>query len=405
MSRATEIDPIERTIKKYLEKIKKDPHNSKILLRYYQSRVAEGISRARITKCLYHMIEVSSILKKSFNDATKDDLKRVMANIESRDYWDSTIDDYRAILKHFYRWFRDWDDDGFPEEVRWIKRKKTRLLEYKRCVTVGDLLTPEEKQAMAKAAGNPRDRALIQISNECGKRPGNILTPRIGDVSFDSLGAIVKTVGKTGPSQMRLISSAPDLAIWLDCHPFRDNPKAPLWIVLEGKNYGKQLCHGSAIQRLKRIAKRAGIKKNVYFYLQRYTRIYESMTVLTEDLQCQQFDWVFGSKQPAQYKKMFRVHGDDAQCILNGLKPSKLNQELKPELAKPKTCIRCKTQNSSASKFCNRCGYVLDVDTAIQIDQERKEYEDKLNALVKDPEKLKKLVLLLESTDLPDPKR
>ena len=129
------------------------------------------------------------------------------------------------------------------------------------------------------------------------------------------------------------------------------------------------------------------------------------MTVLTEDLQCQQFDWVFGSKQPAQYKKMFRVHGDDAQCILNGLKPSKLNQELKPELAKPKTCIRCKTQNSSASKFCNRCGYVLDVDTAIQIDQERKEYEDKLNALVKDPEKLKKLVLLLESTDLPDPKR
>jgi len=76
MSRATEIYPLKRSIAKTLEKIQEDPHNAKILTKYYQARVAEGISDARIHKCLVTLKIISKTLGKSFKKATKDDIKK-----------------------------------------------------------------------------------------------------------------------------------------------------------------------------------------------------------------------------------------------------------------------------------------------------------------------------------------
>jgi len=44
--------------------------------------------------------------------------------------------------------------------------------------------------------------------------------------------------GKTGDRRVRIIASVPALASWLDIHPNRNNPNAPLWISL-GTRYGK----------------------------------------------------------------------------------------------------------------------------------------------------------------------
>lgn len=47
---------------------------------------------------------------------------------------------------------------------------------------------------------------------------------------FDQHGAVLIVNGKTGPRRVRVIAAAPALASWLNIHPLRGDPNAPLWV-------------------------------------------------------------------------------------------------------------------------------------------------------------------------------
>jgi len=49
-------------------------------------------------------------------------------------------------------------------------------------------------------------------------------------VQFDKYGAVVIVNGKTGMRRIRLIECVPDLQLWINMHPLRDDPKALLFI-------------------------------------------------------------------------------------------------------------------------------------------------------------------------------
>ena len=330
------------------------------------------------------------MLAKPFSNATKDDFVKLISSLEQTKLSDWTKRDYRVILKHFYKWFRGWED-GTPPEVRWIK--KTRGAENKKPILPKDLLTPEEKLVLIKTTQNPRDRALLEVSFESGRRLGEILTLHIRDIEFDSMGAKLFINGKIGEDFARIISSAPALAIWLDNHPMRDDPESPVWIGLGYSNRLQQLSYAAASMLLRKIARRAGIKKRIFYYLLRHTRIDETQGILTEAQQCMMFGWKFGSRMPATYMKRYGKHIDNAQAAMNGITPPQKTVIVQQS----KTCVRCKTNNSPVSKFCNRCGNVLDIQTAVQIDESRKKIDILLNEITEDPQKMEKLCMLLRS--------
>ena len=392
MSRAIEIYPLQKCIARDLENIKSDPHNAEVMQRYYNARVAEGISIARTYKCLNTLKILSRMFGKPFETATKDEIVELVARFERKDLSDWTKRDYKVVLKHFFKWLRNCEDVA-PPEVRWIK--KGHPPENRFPILPKDLLTSDEKLAMMKATLNPRDRALIEVCSESGRRVGEILTLHIRDVEFDEIGAKLFVNGKVGQDFARIISSAPALAIWLDNHPLRDDADAPVWIGLGKSNHLKQLSQAAAASLLKNVAKRAGIpKRRMHFYLFRHTRIDETQGVLTESQQCMMFGWRFGSRMPATYMKRYGKHIDDAQAIMNGMRPPK-KETVTP--IRPMQCRRCGLQNSPASKFCNRCGMVLGAENAIKIDESKRMVEELLNAIANDPTKLQKLRALLPS--------
>ncbi len=51
---------------------------------------------------------------------------------------------------------------------------------------------------MIKASDVLRDKTMIAVGFEAGLRASELLTIRVGDLSFDELGARVKVKGKTG---------------------------------------------------------------------------------------------------------------------------------------------------------------------------------------------------------------
>lgn len=295
MSRASEIYPLKRMVERELAKINLDPYNSESLYKYYHSRVAEGIGLARICKCLNTLRQISKMLGKSFDNATKDDFVRLVSNLESGNLAAWTKRDYKMILKHFYKWLKNWED-GSPPEVRWIK--KSGNVENKGPILPKDLLTPEEKTALLNATQNMRDRAFLEILFESGRRPEEILTLHRRDVEFDEIGAKLFVNGKVGSDTVRIISSVSALSTWLEKHPLRKDQDFPLWVGFGYSNKLKQISHAAADSFLKKIARRAGVKKRIFFYLFRHTRIDETQGILTEAPQCMMFGWKFGSRMP-----------------------------------------------------------------------------------------------------------
>jgi DNA-directed RNA polymerase subunit M/transcription elongation factor TFIIS len=202
------------------------------------------------------------------------------------------------------------------------------------------------------------------------------------------MGARLSIHGKKGSDFARIISSAPSLKLWLDFHPSRENPDSPVWIGIGNRRANEQISYSAAASALKKIAKRAGIKKRIFYYLLRHTRIDETQGILTESQQCMMFGWQFGSRMPAVYMKRYGKHIDNAQAVMNGVANTQTKQV---ELQKPVTCGRCSFENSPYSDSCQRCSMSLKVKFGVQLEESKKNAEDLLYDILNDSEKLEKL--------------
>lgn len=388
MSDANPLYNYEKTLVREVSKINEDPFNAEILLKYYRSRVAEGLSLARIVKCLTTLRLISKSLAKPFSETTKDDLVDFVMKIEKSQASLWTKHDYKVILKRFYKWLRN--TDTYPEEVGWIKARTNipNNLQKK------DLLTVEEIQKIADCTTNIRDKAFIWVYFESMRRLGEILTLKVGNIDFDELGARLLVNGKMGRDNARVITSAPLLASWLNIHPLRNDPGASVWVTMNRKGEYKQISYGAMSSMLKDCAKRAGINKRVWLYLIRHSRITPASKVLSYSLLCSTAGWKQGSKMPSVYIHLAGEDIDEAQCILNGVAKA----ESRDEMLKPMVCKRCDTKNIPDSKFCGKCGLPLDYETAVKMDGIRAKLDRLLDKLTEDPQKLNKLLQLIESS-------
>ncbi len=117
---------------------------------------------------------------------------------------------------------------------------------------------------------------------------------------------------------------------------------------------------------------------------------------LTEFQMNQYFGWIQGSKMPSTYVHMSGKNLDDAILTLNGFKKEESKE---PERLKPKMCVKCDTINSHDSHHCGKCGSVLDLRTALEQDERRKEEQllrgnaDKLMDMLLKDDQVKSLVL------------
>jgi len=353
--------------------------NKSAINQFYSHCLAEGLTLARISKLLHHIRRIAGILNKDFYQASKDDVLRVVREIEVNTRWSpATKHDYKVILKKFYKWLRGTGD--FPEEVRWIKpnfkRNNHRLPE--------ELLAEEDVKKLVEAAQHPRDKALIFMLYESGCRIGELLSLRIRNVLFDENGAVLLVSGKTGQRRVRIIASAPLLSVWLNNHPFRENLDSPLWVVVGTKNHNQVLTYPSVATQFRKIARRAAIKKKVNPHAFRHARATFLANNLTEAQMKEYFGWVQSSGMAAVYVHLSGRDVDNAILKLQGLAESRKNEV--DNSLKIKSCARCQERNSPVSKFCQRCGSPLDIQTALTLDQKRKTGDEVISMLVKDPE-------------------
>jgi len=217
---------VERRIENTLSKINCiNDGNKKLLLRFYDFCRADGLSKIRIERLLRIMLDVWKMVGKNLDELDKDNMIRLLGDIEDKDWSFWTKYTYKVVIKKFYKWL------GRGCLIDWIKLRHSR----KRLLPE-EILTEEEVKRMIDANDNIKYKTMIAIEYEGGFRPGEFFTLRIKSVTFDEHGAVLIVNGKMGMRRVRIVRNAGLLRKWVFMHPLRDNPESPLWISYDWKS-------------------------------------------------------------------------------------------------------------------------------------------------------------------------
>ncbi|MEW6063253.1 MAG: site-specific integrase [Nanoarchaeota archaeon] len=355
---------LKNTVKK-IENSAISAANKKIILKFKDNCITNGLGSARIEKYIQTLYSLALMLKKDFEKAKKQDIIKLVSLIEKNNKWsDWTKHDYKLTIRKFFTWLRNSETP--PEEVSWIKLKvkngNHKLPE--------ELLTEEEVKRLIESAKDLRNKALIACLYESGCRIGEILALKLKNIQFKDLGAQIIVEGKTGMRRVLLISSVPYLSAWVNEHPDKNNPNAPLWV---NKVNHEFLNYSACASMLRDIAKKAEIKKRVNPHSFRHSRATHLANHLTEAQMKQYFGWVQGSDMASVYVHLSGRDVDKAIMKVYGLE--KESEKKEESILKPKKCPRCDKLNPATAKLCNNCGLALDVRTALEIEERNKKFE------------------------------
>jgi integrase/recombinase XerD len=350
--------------------VEREAWNSSIA--FHISNELPELSKGRRRKIRNTLEIFAREVKKHPNDVTRSDLEVFFASLSARHLKPWTIRDYKIILKRYYR-----------------KRKGRKFVEWIRIPnnlssSIGpeDLISEEEFKAMLSRAESLRDKAMLSVLRESAFRPHEFLSIKRRNVSFDKYGAIIHIErGKTGPRSVRIITSSPILANWLENHPLKDSG-APLWVNLSTSGRYAALQPTGLRRILKRIANDAQVKKRIWPYLFRHTRNTELSTMLTEAPFCGYAGWRIGSKMPSYYVHLSAKNVDDAVLKSYGLKKGEEDGEKDNESQLPRQCLRCGSMNSPTQEICIKCGLALTLEAALRADDRLKRIEAVQHAIV-----------------------
>ena len=326
----------DRSLQRTFNVIKKElsQENQKLIVEYDKVMARQSISKAARRIHVQALLNLSRLIQKDWKGITKKDIDELVfkimdtyANERGQETWTSF--DLKKVLKMFFRWYklgsRDFKEVADPPETKHVKIKPVRD-----SLAREDLITESDLTRLLYACGeNARDRAFIDCHAEAGTRPGEILNLQIKHVTFDDYGAIIRVDGKTGSRNVRLIRSVPNLEKWCNVHPFKEDPNAPLWIMLKKKKFGRPFTYAAAMKMLRIRCKKAEISKHINLKLFRHTEATNLAQFMTEAQLKKRHGWSPYSRMPARYVHL--VDADVEQAIFEhyGIKKKTKNDDRK----------------------------------------------------------------------------
>ena len=224
-----DIHNYEKRYKRRLELIEESDISSEdkeIIYKFNNYCLTKDISPGKLEVYLLYLMKFTKMLKKPIVKANKDDLMRVIAELNQTDYSEETKKSFKITLRRLYKIVRGVDDgDPYPEEVRWmtiaIKNNHKKLPE--------ELINDEEIISLVHCGETVRDKALLATLCESGCRVSEVGLMKIKHVSFEEYGARLTVTGKTGTRKILIINSSPFLKEWINQHPHNNNPDSYLW--------------------------------------------------------------------------------------------------------------------------------------------------------------------------------
>ena len=341
--------------------------NSDLIKKYISRLQAIGhrkgpYSNKRLKKIIYSLISMSKMMGNiNFDKASQEEIESLVGVIR-RKYKGDTPRDYIVMLRMFIRYLYDpqgkkYNFYEYPDIVKNISTGKRYHTEIKR----SDIYTRDEIKKLINATNNPRDRCFVSVLYESACRIGEVIGDSnhtgilIKHITFDEYGSLIDVDGKTGLRTLRIITASPTIANWINIHPDKENPNAPLFCRIY-KRKGDRISYEYWNKTLKRLAKKAKIHKRMNPHNFRHTRLtHLAEEGLNEAQLCAFAGWEQGSRQASVYIHLAALDLDDKLLSMQGIKKKKsVGEDYKINV-----CPRCNHVNDPAAKYCIKCNQGL----------------------------------------------
>jgi len=358
--------------------------NARVLNEFKRALELQQLSNRTVNNYLWKVYQVLREFKKPAKDITKTVIQdHIIRRRNTSSQW--TVNGDIIALRKFYEWLIPGNDlfAGIK-----IKQPKNYL-------PVEQLITPDDVKKLIGSCRCQRDRALILLLWDSGCRLNEVLSRNINHIQTDEYGATMIVNGKTGMRKVRLIDSLPDVRLWLNQHPLKSNPDAPLFVTerrydhKEGKVTEERRIEDRTVQNmLNTVAKLAGLNKNVHPHALRHGRLtmFVRQGFMESELRILA-GWEKESNMPATYVHLAGADVDKKLLIKNGLITD--DEEIVLKTLKPGKCPRCAADNPVDAKYCSICGLILDKNVAKEINDKSALIPEVFAAMQKDPEFLK----------------
>lgn len=347
-------------------------HNNEIVDQYIKSIRLKNKKESTIYGELWQIAAfVKFVDNKNLREVTKDDIESFYLH-RRETCSPSTVHDNVITIRSFYKWLIP--ENTFFDGIKSRPPKNT--------LPVDELLLESDVMQLLPGCSKQRDRALISLLWDSAARISEVLDLNINNVEFNQHGGAIIVSGKTGQRRIPLILSIPELRVWLNQHPHRDNPQSPLFVTDRKYNGSyRRLNRHTISNMLKGVAQKVDVKKKIHPHAFRHGRLTDLAKLGFNEMELRIFaGWEANSNMPATY---LHLSGSDVENKLLAKHGIITEEEQKPQLEMmPKDCPVCTTKNAFDAKFCVQCGQVLDSKTAIEMQEASEPAEDGLSSLI-----------------------
>jgi len=246
----------------------------KLVEKYHTQMILTSLKVATQSKSLEVIASLSDMIDQKWKTMTRENINTLVANVMIR-YSNNGQETHATYdhKKHLKLWFRFvklgnrlHKKVGTPDELFDVEMK-----EVPNNLAREELVTDKDITALIANSLNLRDKAMWAVIDEAGIRIGEFCSLKLKHVFRDTKGFLISVDGKTGARKVRLHTSQVELAAWINTHPLKDNPEAPLWVTLDGKF--NRMKPDAVRRQLEKTLKRAKITKRIFPHLFRHTEI------------------------------------------------------------------------------------------------------------------------------------
>ena len=349
---------------------------NKLIIRF-EVRDLSYVRRKRVLSCF---LIVCHVIEKDLANMDRDDVDRLIIFANKQHKSDKSKQDFVKNLKCIWKTILpDKDERGRIDDtiVPYVVRHLSTKMDKSREKMRKDRITMDEFEKLIGSFGtDSRMQALLALKLESLGRPQEILGRNIEDVELHENYAkiYISEHGKEGIGFLRCVDSFYYFSKWLNGHPMKNNPKAPLFINLGMRGRYDRLKPPAANKLIREKCRMLGINKPITLYSFKRNGVTLCRLRGDSDADIQHRARWTSTKQLKTYDMSTQDDTFKLELIKRGvIKPDKKFADVKPLT---KRCGFCHFENGIGEALCSRCRRPLD-RTVIEQAEKRKEEESR----------------------------
>jgi len=335
----------------------KNPANQQYFLKLLDEFDYKDQSYIRRIQYLKALRKTASVTNKDFKEITREDVKKIVAHFNQVHKTANTRRDFIHYNQSAWKVFLpEKDAQGRPDDsiipYPWrISRKEDRSRQKKR----EDFISAEEyRKIISSLSDDVRTQCFFSMMFETLARPQELCYLNVGNVTLYEKYARVSVTehGKEGTKELQVISGYYYLSEWLNKHPQKHDPKAPLFVTMSNASKDRRLTPKATNKILRGKLKKLGLNKSLTNYSLKRSGVSARYFNGEPAQNIQKIAGWTSTNQLKTYDLTEQRDFLDQELIIKGLKESNGNEE---QYIVEKTCPFCHSKNAYDNAVCYEC--------------------------------------------------